>query len=540
VFEASGHLANFSDPLVDCTVCKKRLREIYLRPWEYIIKNADCMGIMTGNNSVNGVPCVMNKNLTGNILRKEFKFKGIAMSDWQNSQYFPLRQDLVLPSGQSLLMPSNETFANWLRIQIANKPEIKADFEKQLDEMIFPTLYTFFKMGTYDRFPQDVKYTKNQSERQLFAQRVAEEAIVLLKNKDNILPISKDKKIVMIGPPEIHSGYGSGFVTGFAHTNYADGLKNEYGDNFSSYTFLNLAAIDKADIVIYNLNKKSGEGADYPFEEPKNDLDTLNIIIKHHKHVVVLINAANTFPSNWLAGVDGVLWCSYLGQERGNALAAIISGKVSPSGKLPFTFEKDFSDSPDPDYNFVGGKPFWLGNNQYKNYWLGKTSEFKNEFTDYIKQGAYIPVPYQEGVFMGYRWYDATNKPVEFPFGFGLSYTHFKYTNIGITNNWKKDKSVIVSATIRNIGNVDAKEIVQLYVTDKESSVPRPPKELKAFEKINLKVGESKKVEFRLSEDAFSFWCNKSHQWLIEPGKFTISIGSSSRNLPLKMALMLN
>ena len=531
---------DFCRHIVSIEVDERTLREIYLRPWEAIIKNAGCMGIMTGNNSVNSIPCVMNKSLNMDILRHEFGFNGLAMSDWQNSQYFPQRQNLVLPSGHNILMPSNQTFANWLNKEIEKHPNKKQEIEKQLENMIYPTIYTLFKMGVYDRKPQDSSYINSRIKRQLFARKVAEEAIVLLKNDDNILPVKKGKKIVFIGQPEIYSGNGSGFVEGFDHISYEQGLKNIYGEDFKAYNYLNVEEVKKADIVFFNLNKKSGEGADYPFNESIKCLDTLRLIVELNKNIVVLANAANTFPTDWLSKVKGFIWCSYLGQERGNALADIICGKVSPSGKIPFSFEKDFNDSADPKFNYIGNKPFWKGNNQYKNYWLGKDSSFVSQFTNNVKQGEYIPVNYSEGIFVGYRWFDSRKKDVVFPFGYGLSYTQFKYDNLKCENKWLKNGKVILKATITNIGKMEGKEIVQLYVSDKKCTVPRPLKELKGFQKIDLKAGERREVVFELTKDAFSFWSIKNHQWVVEPGEFEIRIGSSSCDLPLKTSVILN
>lgn len=527
------HIAN---SLVD----ERSLREIYLRPWEAIIKNAGCMGIMTGNNIVNGVPCVMNKTLITGILRKEFGFNGIAMSDWQNTCYFPEKQNLLLESGESLLMPNNNAFATWLRNEIKNDPSKKAIYEKQLEKMIFPNLYTFFKMGVYDRKPQDPEYLKSYEKHQQFAAKVAEEAIVLLKNEDNILPINKNKTIILLGESELFSGTGSGYVIGFDHVSYEQGLKNYYGDKFTAAKTIEEIgedAIKKADVILFNFNKESGEAHDIPFNQPKEVIIQLKKLIASNSNVVVLMNAANAMPTDWLKDVKGLFWCSFLGQERGTALSKIISGKISPSGKLPFTFEQDFKDSPAPEFNYIGGQPFWEGGNEYKPYWLGLESEFKPIFTNNIKPHQLIDVPYSEGVFMGYRWYDAKKKPVVFPFGFGLSYTNFIYKDLQCINNWNKSKMVTVKFKVSNTGKMDAKEVVQLYVSDKESSVPRPLKELKAYRKIAIKAGETEEVTFELDKDAFAFWSVKRHDWVVEKGKFEIMVGPSSnvKNLTSKM-----
>ena len=418
-----GNDQEFCRHIANSVISERTLREIYLRPWEAVIKNARCMGIMTGNNLVNGVPCAMHKPLIADILRKEFGFTGLAMTDWQNTNYYPERQNLVLESGETLLMPANTTFANWVAKQVADAPEAKAKIGSQLEAMIFPTIETLFRMGVYDREPQDKQYLDSYPERQKLARECAEEAIVLLKNDADILPVARNKKIVLIGEPEIHSGSGSGFVAGYEHVSYESGLREAYGENFTYRAKLDEQAVKTADVVFFNFNKGSGEGHDIPFDDPQPVIDDLNAIIKLNKNVVVLMNAANPMPMGWLKDVKGLLWCGYLGQERGHALANIVSGKVSPSGKLPFSIEYDFADSPDPDFNHVGGAPVWYGNNEYKEYWLGRAENFNGSFSKHIKPHQTIDVPYEEGVFIGYRWFESKNKPVRFPFGFGLGYT---------------------------------------------------------------------------------------------------------------------
>ena len=535
-----GNDQEFCRHIANSVISERALREIYLRPWEAIIKNANCMGIMTGNNLVNGIPCAMHKPLIADILRKEFGFTGLAMTDWQNTNYYPEKQNLVLESGETLLMPANTTFAKWVNQQVADDPETRGKIGSQLETMIFPTIETLFRMGVYDREPQDKQYFDLYPQHQNLARECAEEAIVMLKNDADILPVDRNKKIVLLGEPEIHSGSGSGFVAGYDHVSYETGLRKAYGERFTYCEKIDESAVKNADVVIFNFNKSSGEGHDMPFDDPQPVIDDLNAIIKLNKNVVVLMNAANTMPMGWLNDVKGLLWCGYLGQERGHALANIVSGKVSPSGKLPFSIETDFAGSPDPDFNHVGGVPVWYGNNEYKEYWLGRAANFNDSFSNYIKPHQTIDVPYEESVFIGYRWYESKNKPVRFPFGFGLGYSRFHYSDLTCENHWSENGKVTISATISNTGKQEAKEIVQLYVSDKQSSVPCPIKELKAYKKIHLKPGESKSISFALSEDAFSFWSEHSHAWVVEPGEFEVMLGASSSDIRSRAKIELN
>ena len=529
----------FCRHIVNIIVSERALREIYLPPWKAAIDYGKCSSIMTSNNLVNGIPAATHKLINADLIRKEYGFQGLFMTDWQNTNYFPTMQHLVLPSGENLLMPLNEKFAGWVSKEISTSSTRKAEIEILLENMIYPTVYTLFKKGVYDRKPQDTTYYKTYDDHKIIARKTAEESVVLLKNENNILPISLSKKIVLYGEPEIHSGKGSGFVEGYDHVSFANALKTMYGENFVTLDKINESAIKYADIVLFNFNKLSGEGRDIPFETGIKQIEELNKITKLNSNVVVLMNACNVMPMEWLKNVKGLVWCYYLGQERGNAIANILSGKVSPSGKLPFTIEKNFSESPDPTFNYIGNKPFWLGNNQYKKYWLGETAQFDTAFTNHVKPFETVPLEYKEETLIGYRWYDHYKIPVHFTFGFGLSYSKFAVSNFKIQNTYPVNGNITVELDVQNIGKMDAKEVVQVYVSDKQSSVVRAPKELKAFQKVSLKPGEKKRLTFVLDKSAFAFWDVITHDWKVESGEFVIAAGNSSDNLTLSGSVIL-
>jgi len=236
-----------------------------------------------------------------------------------------------------------------------------------------------------------------------------------------------------------------------------------------------------------------------------------------------------------------VLWSFFLGQERGNALADIISGKVNPSGHLPFTIEQRFEDSPDPDYNYLGGKPYWCGDNRcYKNYWLGNGENSKPEIARYIKPHQVVHIPYKEGIFIGYRWYEKYHKPVRFPFGFGLSYTSFDVTGLTLSSDILTDKEPLkVYCIITNTGKKAGAEVVQLYVGEEKSSVRRPVKELKQFKKVFLKPGEKQTVTIFINPDDLAYWDTKGKQWKTESGEYHVLIGSSSADIHLEKTFRL-
>lgn len=534
-----GNDQDFCRHITNSMIDERTLREIYLYPWEKMIRDGGCLGIMTGNNLVNGLHNAMNKPIMSDIVRREFGFRGFVMTDWQSTNYYPDLQHYVLTSGHNLMMPQNDVFRQYVYSEIENNPDRKAEVELLIENMIFPIFYALFKMGVYDRpvsLPENFK--KFDSHKKV-AVSVAAESAVLLKNERNILPLKKNQRILLMGTTEIYSGTGSGFVAGYDHVSYESALREEFGENFYCVENPDDATVRKADVVLFRLNKPAGEGFDVPFEEPVDQLERLRQVSGLNKNVVVLVDACNGLPTDWLKSVKGAVWCYFLGQERGTAIAALLSGKENFSGKLPFTLEKSFSDSPAPEFNYIGGKHYWRGNNEYKNYWLYKKDVEVKGFSEFVKPGEILPQPYSEGIFMGYRWYDRQKIPVVFPFGYGLSYTSFSYENISVEDRLSSEGKVYVNVTVRNTGKTVGKEVVQVYVSDPECSVERPEKELKAFSKVELLPGESRTVSMDLDMRDFCFWDVVSHSWKFEAGDFVISAGGSSANRPLQYTVKL-
>lgn len=527
--EAGRHIAS-SD--VDAYT----LREIYLPPWNAAIKRGGLKAVMTGNNLVNGVPNSMNKSLLEHVLRKDYGFTGIAMTDWQNTCYHPNKQNLVLPSGESLLMPTNQTFANFVTNYLKEHPDRKQEIEKEVEKMIYPNILTLFEMGVYDRSPVDLTYNSTYKVHKKVARHCADQAICLLKNKDKILPVSKGKKILMMGSPEIVTGKGSGFVQGYDQVDFSTGLKKVYGIDFKCIQHPSDDEIRAADVVLYRLNKKAGEGEDVPFDMPKGEKKEIMHITSLNPNIVVLVSACNGLDMSWLPYVKGVLWCYYLGQERGDALADVVSGKVNPSGHLPFSIEKYFCETPDPTYNYIGGEPYWCGDNQcYKNYWLGNEKNSTKEIAKYIKPHEIVHFPYKEGIFIGYRWYEKYDKPVWFPFGFGLSYTTFSFKGLKLSSDTMMRKTHLkVQCEITNTGKRNGAQVVQMYIRGVQSKPDRPVKELKGFKKVFLSPGETKTITFIVNKHDIAFWSTANKKWKSDKGDYQIQIGSSSSDISLK------
>jgi beta-glucosidase len=272
-----------------------------------------------------------------------------------------------------------------------------------------------------------------------------------------------------------------------------------------------LKAYQEADCIVACLghnNLTEKENHDRTFELPDGQMEYLRSILKHNKNVVVVLNGGGAIEmASWIGDVKAVLMAWYPGQQGGQAIAEIITGKVNPSGKLPCSFEAKWEDNP-----------------CYASY---------HENVDRIRDpkiNPYSRVEYREGLFMGYRGYDKSGVKPLFPFGFGLSYTTFEYSDLQIAQDGAE---FVVSYNVKNTGKKAGAEVSQVYVKDNEASLVRPEKELKGFEKTYLKPGETKRVSVRLDDEAFRMFNPIKHQWVVEPGEFTVFVGSSSADLRL-------
>ena len=270
--------------------------------------------------------------------------------------------------------------------------------------------------------------------------------------------------------------------------------------------------IREADCVVVCLghnNITERENADRTFELPMGQVEYLRSIVAINPNVVVVLNGGGGIEmASWMNEVKAVLMAWYPGQQGGLAVSEIITGEISPSGKLPFTIEEKWADNP-----------------TYSNYYENVPRMRSVEINPYSR------VEYREGIFMGYRGYEKSGVKPLFPFGFGLSYTTFEYSNINIVEDGKE---FIVNFDVKNTGKVAAAEVAQVYVGDDECRLVRPAKELKGFEKVMLQPGESKKVSVRLDEEAFRFYDPVLRKWVVEPGTFTVHVGASSADIRLK------
>ena len=282
-------------------------------------------------------------------------------------------------------------------------------------------------------------------------------------------------------------------------------------ESATSQEVSNADVIKAADCVVVCLghsNRTEKENYDRTFELPRGQVEYLRSILKHNQNVVVVLNGGGAIEmASWMNDVKAVLMAWYPGQQGGLAISEIITGKISPSGKLPISIEAKLEDNP-------------CAANYHENVDRIRSKEIN----------PHSRVEYREGIFMGYRGYDKTGVKPLFPFGFGLSYTSFEYSNLEIKG---EGKEFVVSFDVKNIGKVDGAEGAQLYVHDDVCSLVRPEKELKGFSKVMLKAGETKRVEIRLDDEAFRFFDPIERQFKVEAGDFTIKVGSSSADIRL-------
>lgn len=629
-------------------VDERTLQEIYFPAFRKAVQEAGVGAVMDSYNPINGVHATENAWMNIEILRKQWGFKGILMSDW-TSVYSTVG---TANGGLDLEMPVGKFMVKEKLIPVIENGIVK---EKTIDEKVQHILQTLITFGLFDNPLEDKSIERDNAESKATALNLAREGIVMLKNDDNVLPLRKGHTLI-IGPNAdmIPTGGGSGFVTPYSTVSVYEGMtqikgnkkitllsdsllykdisKNIFTDislkkqGFTGYYFkdkklsgapchqgittrINYAwkygspypdiqddhfsvqwkGIYKADqsgtirfqisgddgyrilvngktisgdwgnhalssrnafmqvekdslyqlqidyfenvgeatikfeagmldknLLNYELKKADNvvmclgfdsntesEGFDRPFALPYGQEFLIDEVTKVHKNVITVINSGGGIDfRNWGNKVKAILMAWYPGQEGGKAIAEILTGKISPSGKLPISIEEKWEDNP-----------------TFNNYYDKRNVPHKR-------------VQYAEGIFVGYRGYDRTGKQPLYPFGFGLSYSQFTYENLQLRK--KQKNQVEVSFELKNTGKMNAAEVAQIYVKDCKASVPRPLKELKGYEKVFLKKGETKRITILLNEDAFSFYDTDKKNFVIEKGDFEILVGPSSSELPLK------
>ncbi len=492
----------------DSIINERELHEIYMPAFKAGI-DAGAAAVMTAYNLVNGEWAGQSKYVITDLLRGELGFDGLVMTDW----VAVYNQIKVLNSGLDLVMPKIQNIQE-------NVKQGKVT-ESTLDRMVINILTACFKMGWYDKKTYDPTLINKYPEHEKIALKTAREGIVLLRNKDNFLPIQKKniKSILLLGEAAEKIAYGGGasVVKGYNNITLLAAMEKEFGDKLIYKKKASDKEIKNADAVVVAMSSWHKESIETDFDSNPDHAKLARKVAKlNPNNVVVTMFGSGQRMVDWADKITSLLYAWYGGQCQGKAIVDIIVGRVNPNAKLPITIEKEFADSPCADYKPKKAVQWDI---------FGK---YKHTFK----------TKYNEGVFVGYRWYDTKNIEPLYPFGFGLSYTTFKYDDIKISSDkMSKKKSITVSFTLKNTGKRMGAEIAQLYVHDIKSSVKRPVKELKGFKKVFLKPGETKKVELKLNWKDMAFWNPKTKDWTVEAGKFKIMIGASSREIKLEVEI---
>ena len=538
---------------IDVHMSERALREIYLPGFKAAVQQGGANALMGAYNKFRGQYATENAYLLNDILKGEWGFKGLVMSDWGSvhNTMDALRNGTDLEMGTDLAMVYKSTAQTVEGVKPEFTPALYDRFylaapalaaiqkdpklEPLLDEKvrrILRVMYATKMLGPAKRQPG----AHNTAAHQATALQVAEEGIVLLKN-DGLLPLKKTlKTVAVIGANATRAnagGGGSAQLQAKYEISPLQGLKNELGST-ATITYAEgykiakgqqadpaliaeaVAAAKAAEAVVYvggsfhgydyakwGDNAYDAEAVDKPDLHLPFGQDELvqAVLAANPNTVVVLLGGGPIEVSAWAAQTRAIVEAWYPGMEGGNALAHILFGDVNPSGKLPLTFPVKLEDSP-----------------------ASKLGEYPSAPGNPLKQ------TYKDDIYVGYRYYDTYHVAPQFAFGHGLSYTTFKYSGLTVTPG---PQSATVQLTLTNTGRMAGAEVVQVYVHDAQASVPRPQKELKGFEKVFLQPGQSKKLTLTLGAEAFQFYSAAKKAWVLEPGKFDVLVGSSSRDIRL-------
>ena len=391
--------------------------------------------------------------------------------------------------------------------------------EADLNRMVKSILTTLKAMDLFEKKPQpDLLHKFPEHEK--VALQTAREGTVLLRNQNHILPLDKGCDDVLLLGNYVHKkavGGGSSEVKGYNQITLYQALHKVFGNHARYEASPTDEMIRNAKRIILSVGTQDAESWDRPFALDIGEELYIKRILRLNPNTIVLINSGSAVRmTDWYEQAAAIVYCFYNGQNGNIALTEILTGDVNPSGKLPFTIEREFTDGPGAGY-IPAGEVLYNGAND-----------------EWEKNRAVYDVHYQEGVMVGYRWYDTREIAPLYPFGFGLSYSQFSYSGLTIgTHKPAGEEIVDVRCTITNSGVHAGQEIVQIYVRDLHCSVPRPLKELKGFRKIHLAPGAQEQIHLQLKRDAFAFWSPHTRSWKVEPGDFEILVGSSSRDIRL-------
>ena len=487
-----------SDSIVD----ERTLRELYLTGFEIVVKEAKPKTIMSSYNLVNGTYANENAHLLMEILRRDWGFDGAVVTDWGGSN----DHALGVKNGSTLEMPAPGGDAIRELMKAVQTGKItEADVDARLEELLE---LVFTTKAAVDAAPGKFDADAHHA----LARRAAAQSIVLLKNENSLLPLAKGEKVAVIGDfaqTPRYQGAGSSAVNSIKVDSFLDCLA-ESGLNSVGYAkgfdrqgkpdeALKAEAVllaKNADVVLLCMGLdeiKESEGIDRSnMKLAQSQLDLLAAVAAVNPNVVVLLSAGSSLESDWVKDCKALVYGCLGGQAGAGALVEVLTGAQNPCGKLAETWARSYADTP-AKAHFGGDGP---------------------------------TVEYREGLYVGYRYYQTAGVPVAFPFGYGLSYTSFAYSNLQAASNG-------VTLTVTNTGSCAGAEVVQLYVAKPDAKVFRPVKELKGFAKVQLEAGESKTVTIPLDDKAFRYWNVKTDRWEVEGGSYQLRVGASSADIRL-------
>ena len=489
---------------VNSIIDERALREIYLKGFEIAIKESNPWSVMMAYNKLNGQYCSENKYLIQNILRNEWNYKGCIISDWGGVN------DIIssINNGLNIEMPGyKDDYYKVLQNAVKNNEVDEEILNESVSKVI--ELILKYKEG------KKISYKCNFQDHINLSEEIAESSAVLLKNDDNILPGNKFQNIGIIGKlakEPVYQGLGSSkvnpntidnaydtFLKNNCNIDYADGysLENDEIDELLVKESIEIAKNKDIVYLFVGLPKYyEAEGYDRKnLNLPKSHNNLIYEISKINKNLVVILQGGSVMAMPWSNIPKAILLTHLSGCRGGNATVNLLLGKKNPSGKLSETYANKLEDY--PSIRFYPGD---------KNH-----------------------LEYRESIFVGYRYFDSAEIKVKYPFGFGLSYTTFQYSNMKVQYN--NQNNIEVYITITNSGNMEGKEVIQLYISCLNSKLFRAKQELKRFKKINLMPKESKEVTFILNEDCFTYYNIQTHKFEVEEGQYSINIGSSSRDI---------
>ena len=529
-FAANNQEVNRSS--INEIIDERALREIYLPAFKVAIQQGNAYTIMSAYNKINGYWCSENDFLLDKVLKTEWGFKGVVISDWGGTHHTVAAANAGLDVEMGSSGPNDQWYFAKPLIAAVKIGQVS---EKTIDAKVRRILWMIYHTSMSTNHPKGSIATPEHGKA---AYDIASESIVLLKNDDHLLPLNTDKvkSIAVIGDNATRTFATGGFgasvkvkyeinaLTGIrsrfgktADIKFAQGYKANYlanntAEQNAGYDKPDQTLIDQAvalakttDVAIVCI----GSNREYESENhdrknlslPFGEQALVNAVTAANSKTIVVIMAGAPYDLNEIKKTNNtIVWSWFNGTEAGNALADVLKGVVNPSGKMPFTFPVSLNDSPAIALDTYPGKD--------------------------------TTTTYKEGILVGYRWYDTKKIDPLYCFGYGLSYTSFTYTGLSIDKkNYTPADKIVATVKVKNSGSVAGKEIVQLYVSKVNSSVPRADKELKAFKKIMITPGNISSVSVNINVSDLAYWSDKLSKWVVEPGEYKLMAASSSKDI---------